>query len=61
MRKTLIGEKDKLNTIQSRSGATTRGYCGCGLFCYCNVSGNKSGTDCGRIMVMLIEPSYPQP
>ncbi|MDS1002648.1 hypothetical protein P9J83_03910 [Clostridium sporogenes] len=60
MRKTLIGEKDKLNTIQSRSGATTRGFCGCGSSCCCNAVDNKSNTDSGRIMVMLIAP-YQRP
>ncbi len=64
MKKTLIGEKDKgLNTIESRSGATVRGFCGCGNYCPCGSyhKGPKSTSDGGRIMVMLIEPSYPQP
>ena len=59
MKKTLIGEKDKgLNTIESRSGATVRGFCGCGTSCYCKGSTNKSTCDCSRIMLMLISPSF---
>ncbi|ACQ52092.1 hypothetical protein ACP49_11955 [Clostridium botulinum] len=57
MRKTLIGEKDKLNTIQSRSGATTRGFCGCHSYCHCSAVNSKSSMDSGRIMVMLIAPT----
>lgn len=61
MKKTLIGEKDKgLNTIESRSGGTVRGFCGCvGSFCPCGSyhKGPKSTSDAGRIMVILIAPT----
>ncbi|WP_129595929.1 hypothetical protein [Anaerophilus nitritogenes] len=62
MKKTLIGKQNS-NTIMSQSGKRSpRGFCGCGI-CACGkwrVSSDGSATD-SRLMIDMIEPSYPQP
>lgn len=62
MKKLLTNNNGELNTIMSSGGGISpQGFCGCGLSCYCKKTGNKSGTDAGKIMMTLISPSEPGP